>query len=1037
MSARAFSLPLPCVLVLVILYLHPEENVCCRPEILRYANITKDPTHAVSLFCRPRRGSGPSPTSSTSATAGWSEDGLQTLVQGQGPRAAAVAGSLHSGLATALDFVDILRIAHNTSSVGICPPATVSETGGDPGGGQHGGGAIGVAAEKGRKLDSACPACPVLVLKGFYDGVFNVIRDCEVGCRPGEVRKARTTEKSSRARASTVVVGNTADVHGALLRSALKLFADFVVGREVALCVRSQDTAGSTEVASDRVPQARRLKRDEMPVRPEDSVCERRQAFINPSGHYDAVEISPVRDRRNTASSADPVRQLVALKFFLQAMCLWPRLAAKLMREIGVWNVLFSEHGMRGGSYAIARAIDNLHKPTRDAGTAAATITTTQNSNGCNGMDNDSSVEDFAIGWGLVHDATLILLEAVTVTGLFLRVATAATGAIPGQTQPWQQQKKMHGGIELDEPVEMQEYVRFLKRAVSGRRPSTITAIQGCRWLTHMVSTESSPVHCRTFLPLSLRGAILQLAFRLCRIGDGVELEGMPGTLAWPLVHASLSLATDIVSADTADAERGLLFEAAACLATPTDVTSELGKPCTHHRPTSSLTSDVSTPDLNAAGPWSDLGGSGGSRTPVSNSSLSPRMSTGFPFGRVSTSPPHLPSSLPEMLSQAALDPRVRRTVFLLMTKLGVQAGRVVLMSHDTAGAGGDAFYSERHRGTKRAGECSAGEAWAVRGTAAEVLGGLVEGYLCLCERAVAETAAAGTFDEVLLLDALRGACALVSAQEPDGASVSDGAAAGGVGGGSSGRAKMGDAGLLPLLQEAFREHQASFRLLMVLEKVVAVPAASTPVTATPPTATGDHFDVVRTSLAFFTGMMAGNSLGKDAFRRALASHSYRKLISTAAGKHDADDAPVCAANKGGAARSFSALADLISILPAAVMSKALMEMLMDGEVPSCILDATKAAGYGDDGGKAGDGGGPRATSRKGGAVMDTPPEIRNPLVVPLIFRLLPDWPASEQISAMRAFRFLLKGAGGGVVNRSTCCDVQPALMDQVCAAVF
>ncbi|CAN0471986.1 unnamed protein product, partial [Hapterophycus canaliculatus] len=61
------------------------------------------------------------------------------------------------------------------------------------------------------------------------------------------------------------------------------------------------------------------------------------------------------------------------------------------------------------------------------------------------------------------------------------------------------------------------------------------------------------------------------------------------------------------------------------------------------------------------------------------------------------------------------------------------------------------------------------------------------------------------------------------------------------------------------------------------------------------------------------------------------------------------------------------------------------------------------------------------------------PPEIRNPFVVPLIFRLLPGWPASQQDVTMRAFRKLLKGAGGGMVNRSLCCDVQPALMDQVC----
>lgn len=1037
--ARAFNLPLLSVLVLNLLILHPLFVVGL--EILRYAKCAKYSTHAVT-FCRPRRGSGRSP--STPATAGSLCDGLQMLARGQGPGAAAVASSLHSGLATSLDFADILRISHNGD--GICPTATVSETGDDPGSGGHGAGTTGAAAEMDRVLGVACPVCPVLVLKGFSDGVFGVIRDCEVGCRPGRIPNARRVGKLSGERAPAVVVGNTADVHGVLLRSALKLFTDFVVGKEVGSCVRNQDYVGSSEYASDRVPQAGRLTRDGASVRPWNSVNndgERREASVNPTGHHDALEKSPPRGGREMASTADPVRQLVALRFYLQAMCQWPRLAAKLMREIGVWSVLFSEHGMRRGSHVVAHAIDNFGKTPRDAGTAAATATTTQEVYSCDGVDSDSSVGDFAIGWGLVHDATLQLLEAVTLTGLFLSLGTAAAEVIPGQKQR-QQQKQSHNGVGVDEPVEMQEYVRFLTRAVSGRRPSAVIAIQGCRWLAHILSTGSSLVHGRAFLPPSLRGAILRLAFQFCRLGDGTESKkGVPGTIAWPLVHASLSLATDIVGTDTADAERGLLFEAAACFATPTLVTPELGKPCIHHRPTASLTSDPSTPDLNATGAWSDLGGSGGSRTPASINSLSPRMPTGSSFGRVSTNPPYPPIPLPEVLFKTALDPRVRRAVFLLTTKLGVQAGRVILMSHGTAVVGGGTVYSEGQRATKRTGESSAGEAWAVRETAAEVLGGLVEGYLCLCERAVEVTVTAGTFSEdyFLLLDALRGACALVRAQGADGASVGDGAGAGGVGRGSPGRTKMGDAGLLPLLQEAFREHHGSFRLLMVLEKVVADPAVSIPAVFTSPSATGDRSDVVRTSLALFTAMMAGNSLGKDAFRRALASHSYRKLASTAAAaaaavERDTDDARTFPAGKREVARSFAALGDLTRILHATVLSKALMEMLMDGEVPSCILDATEPKYCGDAGGKPGDGGGSRVASKEGDGTVVTPPEIRNPLVVPLIFRLLPDWPTSEQIWVMRAFRVLLRGAGGGVVNRSMCCDVQPALMDQVCVAI-
>ncbi|CAM9830573.1 unnamed protein product, partial [Laminaria digitata] len=61
-----------------------------------------------------------------------------------------------------------------------------------------------------------------------------------------------------------------------------------------------------------------------------------------------------------------------------------------------------------------------------------------------------------------------------------------------------------------------------------------------------------------------------------------------------------------------------------------------------------------------------------------------------------------------------------------------------------------------------------------------------------------------------------------------------------------------------------------------------------------------------------------------------------------------------------------------------------------------------------------------------------SPPEIRNPLVVPLIFELLPDWPVLEQERIMNAFCLLLRGTGGGMVNRSLCCDIKPALMDQL-----
>ncbi|CAN0261734.1 unnamed protein product, partial [Discosporangium mesarthrocarpum] len=61
-------------------------------------------------------------------------------------------------------------------------------------------------------------------------------------------------------------------------------------------------------------------------------------------------------------------------------------------------------------------------------------------------------------------------------------------------------------------------------------------------------------------------------------------------------------------------------------------------------------------------------------------------------------------------------------------------------------------------------------------------------------------------------------------------------------------------------------------------------------------------------------------------------------------------------------------------------------------------------------------------------------PEIRNPLVVPLLFGLVPFWRIKEQQLVFSAFQVLLRGTGpgGGMVNRSVCCDVQPSLLDQV-----
>lgn len=942
------------------------------------------------------------------------------LARGRGQGVTALVNSLHSRLATSLDAADILQIAQN--GYGVYSPAT-GRGDRDGNGRDRGGDAVTVSAEL-QSARSRSGVCPALVLMGVCDGVLDVIGECDAGGRgrDGTAGVLRTVGDAC-----------SADAHGALLRSALKSFLELAVGREVASFAASEESGKKTGRSDDRAFQGG-FARDDMLLQPEDSHA----------GHKDKPGGLPPE------AAVDPIRQLVTLNFFLQGVRRWPRLAVKFMREVGAWNVFFSDHFLTGRSCLVLRVIASLEETPDDVDTVFGDY------------GGSRVVDDDAVGWGLVRDATLLLLETVAVVRGVLQVEPPVTESVSDERRQGRTQEQDEWCAMGTEAVgcggqfEVEEYVRVLMRGESSQ-PSPLTAVQGCRWLRAMVAAERAMGGGGVFLPSALRVAIVRLAFQLCDRGNGVGLgTQVSGTAAWPLMHASLSVVVDLVGLDGVD-ESALLFRAAVGSALGADVTSTTAK--SHaHRPTASLTSEASTPRNHATGVWR-MPGSGGSRTPASASSLSPSVDPGVSFGDTSIPTPQLPRPVPEVLFKAALDPRVRRAVFYLTTKLGLEAGREILASPevDATCVSGIGIGVECGHGSGATIGCDAGESWALREIATEVLSGLVEGYLCLCERAAAVTAAglAATDDGPgLLLDALHGACALIRTGAPtggDGAAGGDrdrGEARGARLGAAAGRVTQRDSGVSPLLQEAFREHWASARLLVVLEGVVVVAGLTSSgwTSSNAPTATTESCaNVVSTSLSFFTALMAGNSLGKSAFQRALAEHAGEKAVSLplAPSARPGDALGAGIALDGG---SFAALADLVSIVPAAKLSRALVEMLMDGDVPACILEITEAGrrrdiddvGGTELGGRSGEEeNAAAAAARERGMPSVKPPEIRNPLVVPLIFRLLPDWPTSEQGRTLHAFRFLLRGAGGGVVNRSVCCDVQPALMDQVRRRAF
>lgn len=872
--------------------------------------------------------------------------------------------SVHARLATLLDAADILVLAKGRPSY-------------PPGNGETEAGAASTVDGAWRIAQRS-----VLLLMGFFKGMLEIVHDCGSGRGSGETSGI-----------GHVGFGADGDVQGTVLRSALASLVGFLEDPKTMRGAASPEKSGARDDIDIHSSRGRGAG---------DKFSPDTEGFLR--GNQERASGS-LASRSADASAVAPIRQLVALRFLHQAVRRWPCITVKLIQQVGLWDVFFSERFLSGGSHQITRAIEDL---------------------GVTTADGDNGVSDVAVGWGLVHDGTLLLLETVVVVRCFLRLG-------PGEPSRGKSERGERPAIEGQgsgpaRPLEIAQYVSFLAGGESGR-PCAVATMQGCRWLRAMVAMEAT-VGTSVLQPPSLRVTVLCLAFKLCDRGNGTDSDSrVSGKLAWPLAHTSLSLAAALVRSNSEVAEGELLFQAAVAYALDAEVALGVMAPAAAksraHRPTASMTSDASSPGGHATNARGNPS-SGGSRTPASTNSLSPRGAPIVSFGdnhNQMPSPRKPPRPLPEVLFKAALDPRARRAVFDFAVLLGLEACREALVSLDV----------HQRRGGPGARDFDDGESSGVGDTAAAVLSGLAEGFLCLCERAAVATVAgsAATDDGPgLLLDALHGACALMRSNVPQGIVPMAGARSSSERGKKTGseRARIrslsgsatGGKSVSPLLQEAFREHWASDRLLVVLEIVVGGRVAASSLTPDlPSVSTEICSDIVEASLSLFTAMMAGNSIGKRAFQRALSDHRGRNTTSSG-------PAPFSAPGAVDGGSSFTPLADLASVMPPSTLGHALMDMLMDGQVPVSVLETMRAES------EAGPRSGLKAWEGEENANACSPSEIRNPFVVPLIFRLLPDWPVSEQERMMRVFSVLLTGAGGGMVNRSVCCEVQPALMDQV-----
>ena len=995
--------------------------------------------HLRLLRRRPREDDPGARAFSAPDVAGWAEDGLQTIARRRGACVSAVVASLRSRIVVAVEDTDIIRIAHSEGVAMRCWPSASGE--GDGVASCDGGGtATATAAIAGRNrdrlADSRSPACGVLLLLEFRNVALAVIGDCKRAERTGEqhrdsgmLNEARTTRGRKTGDRGSAPASNA---HETAMRSAMKCFKELLVERR----------AFGFGVAGDGIsPGTWRTD------------CDGSQKRRNIAGGS--------RNESLHDTTADPVLALVSLSFFLQAVRCWPRLALSLFRELGVWNALFSESVLSQASRVVMQALSTVDEARpADVGATSTASATCVGDAGRGG--NSTGPSDVEVGWGLVHDATLLLLETAVVVRHLLHVESSSTS---GAADPRLQKREVEGdgryySSRYGDVCEVEEFLHFLAGGDDGLPPA-LSTMQGCRWLRTIIATESATGG-GTLLPSPLRVSSLCLALRLC---DRAHCDGsdaiVHGVAAWPHTHASVSLALDLVSSEGVAGDRRLLFQAALSFATEANgdgdsdsaqvaaaATAILAAEDGIHRTTASK-SEPSTP-VHHKGTTETYRETG---TPVRSCGASPRVSPSSSSCSVQKSSHQRPRSVPEVLFKAALDPRVRRAAFLLATELGAQAVGAVVASQ-TGDDDCTLLAVDRPRAGVGRGQANSTEACSLREMTVEVFSGLVEGYLCLCERVavserVATLTAAGSSvtrdDPGLLQDALHGMHALVFCEKRRRASkTAEAVGRKRVGGKDDGQPERGELfaahGLArtpylrvsSLLQETFREHGAYSRLLDVLETVVAAVSSSLASAMTSETCS----DVVMTSLSVFTALMAGNSPGKYALRRALTEHcSSGKSVSSAVSAA----VPRARGAAGEVAKwadvgSFAALADLARVVPAAALSGALMEMLMDGEFPAFVLRKVEES---EDSSEDGPGAPDAERADRREETRDesegvTPPEIRNPLVVPLIFRMLPDWPAAEQTRTLEVFRLLLRGSGGGVINRSVCCDVQPALMDQV-----
>ncbi|CAM9504961.1 unnamed protein product, partial [Scytosiphon promiscuus] len=476
----------------------------------------------------------------------------------------------------------------------MCPPLALR--------GDVGTGTMVSPEERGSRDRVPSPGRPALVLVALYNGMLDVVGDCETGVREGcgSAGPVETAATGVRGEAGLAV-----DTRSAILRSALVSFVEIFDDLTAISDLTSGEQGKTVRSNADRLWPGRLDRHDASP-RPRE--CRR-----GTQGRRNGSLVS-----HEGGAIVAPFHQLLALRFLHEAVRRWPSRTVRLMLELGLWDVLFSQRFLSGGSWHISRAIEGAIEG-RDEAHSHASAT--------NGSSAPSDVPgDHAIGWGLVRDGTLLLLEAVVIVRCLLPF-----GRENLIQHPQEPKGGRRVGVRNSGPTKSHEIEQFVGVLTSsdGSRPCAMIALQGCRWLRVVISMESA-FGSNVLLPSSVRVAVLRLAFRWCDHGNDARSDAwVSRKVGWPLVHSSLSLAMDVVRTS----RRGVLFKTAVAYAmddgrSSGEVVAPSGK-SRAHRPTASMTSEASSPCLHPSSAWW-ASGSGGSQTPVSVNSLSPRAGRSF-----------------------------------------------------------------------------------------------------------------------------------------------------------------------------------------------------------------------------------------------------------------------------------------------------------------------------------------------------------------------------------------------------------------------